>query len=1350
MGPLTRRVLKSVGAALLALVLLPLLAAVVFVAALNTGAGQRLAERLIAQATGGEIAVEALSGRFPDALRARRVTLRDTAGPWLVIEDVVLDWSPWALTRREVRIDKLAAARVDLARLPKGAATSAPTRRSSELPVPVTLESLHVARVELGPALTGAPAVLEVDVSGRFTSFTTGEAQLQLRRVDGEGQYSLQARADAATLSAQLRASEPPSGLVARLAGLPDVGALSLQAEASGPWKAADTHLSLSAGPLRAEARGRVDVQGETADLDITATAPAMAPRPDLSWQSVGLDAHVHGPFTHPKAAGSLRIEALQAADAAIRRLSAEITGDAGMVSLDASAEGVRVPGPKPDLLEAAPLHLQAQIRLDAPDRRVVFTLSHPLAEVKGNASTAGAIAAHASVTLPDLAPLAALGAVDLQGRSTLALTTAIEGEATNIDASGTIGITGGLAPVPALLGPDAHLDVAATLRGSDLTLSRLQLAGAALQLGAEGTLKSNALDLTLATALSDLAVLSPRLKGSLNTYGHVRGPMDALAADAEAAGEFGTPDVEPGPVTVSLQATGLPSNPSGRIEASATLDGTPLSLTANAVRDADGTLHVEIPRSDWKSAHAEAALTLSPGQVLPAGHLDMRMTKLEELRRILGLPLAGSVIATLDVPPGQDRAFSAKLRLEARDFMLAGTGEIRQATLNATVTDPMGNPVTDARFSADGLRAFGIAGNLRLDASGPQDRLALRATSSLQGIGGPGFEGKDLNTRAAATLDAPGRSLAVSSLEATWAGETLRLLAPARVSFADGVAMDRVRLGLRNAVLDVAGRVAPTLDLTASLRNVTADLARIVVPDIQAEGALQADARLTGTADSPAGTVRLSATGLRLTQGPAAALPPASLTANATLRGMSAQVEARAAAGRNYLTVTGTAPIEATGAMNLRAQGSVDLVLFDPLLAAAGRSIRGQATLDGVVTGTLAAPRPSGSLRLARGEIQDFGQGVRVHDITALVEANGDSLRISRFAGKAGEGTIGLTGSIGLAPPMPVNITLTAGKARPLSSDLLTPVLDANVTLRGEVHGALLAAGTIHLDRADIRVPERLPAQVAVLDVRRPGQKPPPPPAPPPDVALDLTLDSPGRIFVRGRGLDAQLAGRLHLGGSLAALQPSGGFTLRRGTFDLAGQTLSFTSGQISFTGSSGIDPSLNFVATSTANNIVATLTVGGYASKPTITLSSVPELPQDEILSQLLFKQSASTLGAFQLASMAAALAQVSGVGGGFDPLSKLRQGLGLDRLSLGSGPNNRGSPMIEAGTYLAPGVYVSAKQSTSGQGTLATLQIDLTQRLKLETGLGTGGTTSATGAASTTETNGAKVGLTYQFDY
>ena len=172
--------------------------------------------------------------------------------------------------------------------------------------------------------------------------------------------------------------------------------------------------------------------------------------------------------------------------------------------------------------------------------------------------------------------------------------------------------------------------------------------------------------------------------------------------------------------------------------------------------------------------------------------------------------------------------------------------------------------------------------------------------------------------------------------------------------------------------------------------------------------------------------------------------------------------------------------------------------------------------------------------------------------------------------------------------------------------------------------------------------------------------------------------------------------------------------------------------------------------MASSNNGSITATLTVGGFASAPKITLSATPPLPQDEVLAQLLFHQSASTLTPVQLASAAAALAQISGIGGGMlSPLDSLRQSLGLDRLTLGGGQAGTG-PSLEAGRYVAKGIYVGAKQAAQGNGTQASVQIDLLKGLKLETSVGTGGQTSATGAAATANPYGTSVGLTYQFQY
>jgi translocation and assembly module TamB len=204
----------------------------------------------------------------------------------------------------------------------------------------------------------------------------------------------------------------------------------------------------------------------------------------------------------------------------------------------------------------------------------------------------------------------------------------------------------------------------------------------------------------------------------------------------------------------------------------------------------------------------------------------------------------------------------------------------------------------------------------------------------------------------------------------------------------------------------------------------------------------------------------------------------------------------------------------------------------------------------------------------------------------------------------------------------------------------------------------------------------------------------------------------------------------------------------MRNGTIDVAGTTLTFTQGKIGFdgTGLSGkIDPTIDFIATSTTDTVTATLEISGTVSKPKITLSSSPELPQDEVLAYLLFKRSAKDLGPFQIAEIAAGLVQLTGVGGsgGFNPLDSVRKGLGLDRLAVGSTTTTSSSgattstPTIEAGRYVANGVYVGAKQGTSGNQTQATVQIDITKGLKLETDVGSG-------------QGGNQVGVTYQFEY
>jgi len=1365
---LTRRLLKWFLGFILVLLAVPALAIALVLVLANIDPGRRLIESQTASLTGGMVHLEGLAGRFPDALKVGRIEVSDAKGPYVTVSGVVLDWSPLKLLQRIAWIDRLQADRLDFARLPYSEGKASSSSGSFNLPVQIDLRRLHIAQAVIGAPVAGVAATLALDGSATLPTLTQGAVQLDVQRVDSPGRYTVTGQVTPSDIQATVKADEPAKGLISAIAHLPDLGAIAIQASVDGPRNALGTQVGITAGQLTASASGTVDLDHQAADLAIRAQAPAMTPAPGVSWQSVLVDATVHGPFSKPDANGTIKIAALSAGGARIGALAVDLTGNSGAVQLRATVQDLHVPGPKPDLFAAAPVTLDASARLDQPDRPVSFALHHPLVSADGTAKTEGVQQVQAHLVLPDLSPLAAAGGVQINGSTDLDIQAELKDGTTTAAVKGRIAVTGGMAPVPALIGDDGNIDVAASLHGQDITLSHLTVNGKALAVSAHGSMTQGSMtqgsmtqgsmtqgsmtqgsqtvsapdqtiDADWSIALADLTAVQPTLSGRVDAKGHVNGTLKDLAAQADIGADLAAKGFSSGHITAKVDATGLPAAPHASVTADGTLLNAPLSLALTA-DDANGAIKVAISQASWKSLRAAGAASLTPPAVLPTGKLHIDFGRLADLEPLLGRPVAGQATATLD---SDDKA--AKLSLTVRDAALPGTASISRTVVNATVTDPTGHPVVDATFSADGISAATARSvSARVTAKGPIDAIGFTVTADAPAIAdGPA------KISTAGSVNVTDKTLALTRLEASWKQQALRLLAPARFSFADGVAMDRLRLGFRQAELTVSGSAGSKLNLTASLRNLPADIGAIVNPSFAADGVIAADARLTGTAARPEGTIKLTANGVRQRQGPGQALPAANLVANVTLRGTSAQVDTNLTAGPSHLGVTGSAPLGAGGALNLKTNGHVDLAMLDPLLTAQGRRARGEVDVNASITGTTTAPQVSGTAQLTKGDVTDYALGAHVNDLAATIQATGDTIRLSQFSGKAGPGTLGGSGSIGLAGSMPVDLHFTADNARPLSSDLITALIDANLTMQGDVKGNLQAGGTVHVRRADIRIPDKLPASVAVLPVRN-ANAPAPPPAPPEaesqsTIALNLTVSAPEQVFIRGRGLDAELGGTIHIQGTTAKPIPKGGLQLRRGTLSVIGTTLNFTEGSIDFSGAGLADPSVHFVATSTTATMVATLTVSGSAKDPKITLSSVPDMPQDEILAQLLFNTSTSKLSPLQLAQIAAALASLSGATSGFDPLESVRTTFGLDRLSVGS--SSTGSPTLEAGRYLTRGVYLGAKQSASGSGTQATVQVDIAKGLKLETTAGSG-SSSATGATSSADA--ASVGLTYQFEY
>ena len=220
----------------------------------------------------------------------------------------------------------------------------------------------------------------------------------------------------------------------------------------------------------------------------------------------------------------------------------------------------------------------------------------------------------------------------------------------------------------------------------------------------------------------------------------------------------------------------------------------------------------------------------------------------------------------------------------------------------------------------------------------------------------------------------------------------------------------------------------------------------------------------------------------------------------------------------------------------------------------------------------------------------------------------------------------------------------------------------------------------------------------------------------------IDLAVSAPSKIFVRGRGLDAELGGDLKLTGTLDKPIAIGAFEMRRGRLDLASQRLEFSRGRIDFQGD--LMPNLDFVAQSLAADVTAQVSVSGPASKPVFTFSSTPALPQDEVISRLLFSRASGGLSPIQALQLAATVAELSGQGGPgvFD---RLRRSLGVDSVDVNVGPD--GKPTVGASKYITRNVNVGVRTGTRPEDSAVTIGVDVSRRVKVQGDMGADGKAS-----------------------
>ena len=504
--------------------------------------------------------------------------------------------------------------------------------------------------------------------------------------------------------------------------------------------------------------------------------------------------------------------------------------------------------------------------------------------------------------------------------------------------------------------------------------------------------------------------------------------------------------------------------------------------------------------------------------------------------------------------------------------------------------------------------------------------------------------------------------------------------------------------------------------------------------------GRLSGDAKIEGPIDRPTAKFALNGTGIRATVLSNSGLGALDAGANGTYSGNTVNLTAFNVSGASGLAVNGSGRIPLSGGgLNISLDGSAPLSIANRQLASRGARAEGLARFAIRLSGAIANPAFNGTVSTQGASYSDPLANVALRNIAVAADLNGQRVVIRRgTANLAAGGSVSMAGSVSLdgTAGYPADLTIGLDNARYTDGTLVVATMSGQLGITGALIYDPLIGGDLNVSRAELTIPETIAGGADSLNVKhinppkkvertlefaRADDGTPVPSGRPSVARLNVSVNAPNKVFVRGRGLDAELGGSVRLTGPVTNIQPVGGFELIRGRLSILGKRIVFDEGKVTLVGD--LDPFVRFVASSDADEATVFITVAGRVSDPSIVFSSNPELPQDEVLARLIFGRSITELSALQVAKLAASAAQLAG-GSNSSLLDSFRQTTGLDELDVVT--DSGGNAAVRAGRYINDNVYLGVEAGASGS-TKGTINIDITDSLKATGATGSDGNSS-----------------------
>lgn len=1253
-------------------------------------------------------------------IRIRTLTIADADGIWLTVENLVFVWQPAALWHRQFHAEDISAQRIHLARIPQAEET-APTDWEAQtdevihtletLPETLqdkTLPPLRIDRFALGELQLDEGILAE---PSRFTAegkldFITQPASLafamhSLQGVETQITANMQQQARVAAFSADWKEAE--GGILGTMLQLaaPAPVAVTIRSELEGENLLTRANVLAGEAPLL-EAQTTIP-QDDTPVLTLAVTLP----QPSL----LAPLAAFPSPIRLDVAMEESRLHLLAQTDRfgeADSPTASDITAEID-VHLDTAA---------------APFVVEHTFRANLPQESSEPRIASMVLKAKGDAEAWELVSLNASVGADITATASgsfnlASGKAELKGQAD----TPVASLSYQMDATDVLGEN-----------PAAELLATLDAWKQPLPAPADTVLTAPITFSAQTEPKDGALPDIIFT-LKNTAI-----------NGNGRFYTNAAGAEPQVIAEIAV-DGLPAPLTLSLRHQ---ANQEGDVEAlSKNLRlATRYAITPDAIVLDNATL------DGGKAVKLQGDIRINTAQSTANGVLAGYLRSPAFLNAFGISPpnitaQTGKTVLELQAPNGKQRinlrydagavsqggaplAADAKLKADLR--MNAGEAPYINATLNATQVI---KPVALDEWS---LTARGTTDALNINSSGKNEtqktEFSARSTLSLN----------------------DGVKLTLSQLNAAWQkNNSLALVKPVTLHYDDALTLSEMDMRINES-----GRITAQANLSennssAALKIHNVPMYAIPYGALQnTKGTLNGKLNLSGTPTAPVATLRVEINDLQQNYPNTTRLYNQMLTAtlNAELRQdvLSAQFSANAPDADSFAAASLTLPVEVTlppRAFAFNPKGDIDgalradLVLgpFMPLVMPDGVYGTGHLLADMRIRGSFDSPRISGTASLDSGQIEVLQTGTLINDLGFELAASGSEITLRNGkASDGGTGTVEFAGTVGLTPTMPMDIKTAFKSFVAMRHTNATATVTGDASLKGDLNEAILKGDwMINSARITISangggsVPEIRVIEVESLDApleseeyiemteaerqaareKRRAQRPFAH-----KLALNIAIKADNQIFLDGFGLTAELKGAVDISGTAARPKLGGKMETVRGRWEFFSRTFTITRGRAQFSENNLTSPLIDLRTETETDDITAIAKITGTTENPDIDFSSIPALPQDEILSRVMFGRNLSSISPYQALQLADMLRSLSSGGSSMNPLSKLQDALGIDELKINSDSGDSENVTVGVGKYLQENIYLEVEGGSAEESGKVSVEVDLTPRISVET--------------------------------